>query len=173
MSFSEFEAAIVSSALKTVARHWNEARGARRMPGWNDIKPSAIAAHLPIVWSYKYDRSSDSFTGRLAGERISTLFGSGGVRGRPLAEGFPPDRYAAALARFKKVLAGPALMRGNGLLLRHFDRYGFGERIIMPLADYGVDADGIFGATEYDMKPVPLTPKESARGEVEDWYALD
>jgi hypothetical protein len=72
--------------VKTVLAHWNDIRGGRRMPRWADIQPRAIAAKLPIVWSYKYDHTTGTFTGRLAGARIAHLFGKS-FPGLPLAEG--------------------------------------------------------------------------------------
>ena len=77
--------AIGSADLKQIAAHWREAKGARSMPSWNDIRPSAIAAQLPIFWSYKYDPATEEFTGRLAGERITRMFGKD-FRGMPLRE---------------------------------------------------------------------------------------
>jgi hypothetical protein len=172
MSFEKFETAIVSSALRAVARHWNAARGVRRIPGWTDLRPSAIAPHLPIVWSYKYDRAGDIFTGRLAGERISSIFGKN-FRGIPMAEAYPSDEYPALFARSKRVVTEPAFMRGSGLVFRHLDRYGTGERIIMPLAEDGKYVDGILGATEYSMNATPPAWDNLATGELEEWYALD
>ena len=169
MSFEAFETAIVSPALKSVARHWNEARGSRRMPGWNNIKPSAIAAQLSIVWAYKYDRASDSFTQRLAGTRITDIFGSSG-RGLPMADIYPPKDFAVALARFKRVVSTRAFMRGNGVMFRHLDRYGSGERIMMPLAEDGLHVDGIFGATEYRVSGMQPTPEILTMGEIEVWF---
>ena len=59
MSFLDFERSISSAALKAVARHWNDARRDRLMPDWTNIRPSAIAGQLSIIWSYKYDRVTD------------------------------------------------------------------------------------------------------------------
>lgn len=170
MSFGAFEKAIVSPALKIVALHWNDVRGARKMPGWSDIRPGAIAGHLPIVWSYKYDRATDSFTGRLAGERITAIFGKS-LRGVPMTEIYPVDDYPALFARTKRTVLEPAFMRGHGLVFRHLNRYGTGERIMMPLADDGENGDGMIGATEYNSILEP-TRELLAAGEVEEWFAL-
>ncbi len=142
------------------------------MPGWSNIKPSAIAPHLPIVWSYKYDRVSDTFTGRLAGERITSLFGKS-FRGLSMEDAYPADEYPALFARSKRVVTEPAFMRGSGLVFRHLDRYGTGERIIMPLAEDGEHGDGILGATEYRMNATPPTREILTAGEMETWCPLD
>src|SRR5271157_976920 len=85
MSFRAFDLAIMSPALRHIAEHWNDARGSRAMPSWDDIRPSQITAELPIIWSYKYDRTAEVFTGRLAGNRIEEVFGKS-FRGSPMAE---------------------------------------------------------------------------------------
>jgi hypothetical protein len=171
MGFQDIERAAATPALKAVARHWNDARGTRRMPSWADIKPSAIAAHLAIVWSYRYDRASDTFTGRLAGEKITAIFGKS-LRGLPMTEIFPTDQYPALFARAKRVVIEPAFMRGHGLVFQHLGRYGTGERIILPLADDGEHGDGLLGATEYSVTAEP-TREQFATGEIEEWFALD
>jgi hypothetical protein len=169
MSFAAFEATIVSPALKAIARHWNEARGARRMPGWSNLKPSAMAPHLPIVWACTYDRVTDTFTGRLGGERITSLFGKT-FRGLQMAEDY---QYPAFFARAKRIVTEPAFMRGHGLVYRHLDRYGTGERIMMPLADDGEHGDGVFGATEYNMSSATPTQESIQAGEAVSWFRLD
>jgi hypothetical protein len=170
MSFIAFEKAIISPALKIIALHWNDARGTRTMPGWSDIKPGAIASHLPIVWSYKYDRANDSFTSRLAGERMTAIFGRS-LRGVPMTDIYPANEYPALFARTKRAVMEPAFMRGHGLVFRHLNRYGTGERIMLPLADDGENGDGMIGATEYNMVSEP-TRELLAAGEVEEWFAL-
>ena len=170
MSFEAFELAIVSPALKTVARHWNETRGARVLPGWSDIRPGAIAPQLSIVWSYRYERETDSFIGRLAGERIEAIFGKS-MRGLPMKQAYPEDEFPELFARSKRVLQEPSLMRGHGVVFRHLHRYGTGERIIMPLGEDGVTGDGIFGATEYNVA-AEATRRIHSAGETIEWYAL-
>lgn len=171
MSFDAFERAIVSPALTVVARHWNEARGSRKLPGWSSIKPSAIAAQLSIIWSYKYDRLTDTFTGRLAGERISAVFGKS-LRGLPMTEAYPKDEYPTLFARSKRVVLEPCFMRGHGVVFRHLQKFGTGERIVLPLAEDGVTGDGIFGATDYHIDSAP-THETIEAGEVLEWFAVD
>jgi hypothetical protein len=148
MSFETFLAAVLSPELRDVALHWEAARGPRPMPGWTDIDPAAIARHLPIVWSWKYDRTSDSFVGRLSGEDINAVFGKS-VRGVPMKDFFADWQYDLIFARHKRVVIEPAFARGSGPVFIHARRYGTGERVILPLAADGVQGDGILGATVY------------------------
>ncbi len=161
-------AGIKSPALKGVARHWAEARGGRLMPGWNDIRPSRIANHLPVVWAYSYDRASDSFTGRLAGDRIEAVFGKS-FRQTPLSEIFPPGQYEDVFLRAKRVINEPAMCRGEGLVFKQLDRYGYGERIILPLASDGVHGDGLLGCTEYHSIECLYDPSVE---HIDEWYSL-
>lgn len=75
MDFAAFESSIVSENLRAIARHWQSARGQNALPAWSDIRPSAIAKQLPIVWSFTYDAAQDEFVGKLGGEAITLLVG--------------------------------------------------------------------------------------------------
>jgi hypothetical protein len=152
VSFDRFLAAIEAPALREIASHWNAARGAKRMPAWKDIDPAAIYRHLPIVWSWKYDRDADTLTGRLSGEEINAVFGRG-VRGVPMKEFFADGQYDLIFERYRRVVTEPAFARGSGPVFTHARKHGSGERIIMPLAEDGVHGDGVFGATVYQITP--------------------
>jgi hypothetical protein len=149
MSFEDFRASIASERLRNVAEHWRSAKGARRMPGWKDIRPSRIAAELPLIWTYRYDAATDSFTGRLAGDTIERVLGQS-FRGTPMAVLYAKHDYSEFFARCKRVVCEPSLSRSEGTVFKHVDRYGIGERIVMPLADNGENGDGVLGATVYD-----------------------
>ncbi len=161
MSFQDFLAAIKSPDLRSIALHWQAVRGSKRMPGWKDIDPAAIASYLRIVWSWKYDSASDTFTGRLAGDAIIDAFGEN-LRGKPMKEFFRGRQYERMFARHKRVVVEPAFAHGIGPVFLHAGRHGQGERIIMPLASDGIHGDGIFGATIYSPQP-SAPPAEAAR----------
>jgi hypothetical protein len=168
MSFEDFARAIASPELKHIAQHWDERRGLREMPSWDDIRPSQIAAQLPYLWVYKYDRATDTFTGRLAGDRIEHVFAKS-FRGTPMTELYPPKDYPRLFARTKRVACEPALFLGRGMVFSHVDHFGQGERIMMPLADDGVLGDGVLGATLYDsVGGIPA----AGQSEDESWFSL-
>jgi hypothetical protein len=171
MSFEQFAQAIVSGALGEIAQHWNAARGSRAMPGWNDIRPAKISRHLSILWSWRYDRPTDSFTGRLAGDAIEAIFGKS-FRGTAMTDLFDPSEYPAIFARHRRVVTEPCFFRGHGVVFRHLSRYGRGERIIMPLADNGADGDGILGATVYQSIMGTIADDRAAGAEQEEWFGL-
>lgn len=157
MMYADFERAIASPALKDVAMHWNAVRQGRRMPRWTDIIPSRIAAHLSLVWSFKYDAARDIFTGRLVGERIARHIGKD-FRGLSLAEAYPADALPWVAVLFKRVVSEPALYAHAGPLFHQMGRPHPGERILLPLSEDGTAADGILGATVlHEATAMPLT----------------
>ena len=169
MSFAEFEKSIASVALKNLARHWDEARGNRTMPAWCDIKPGQISNVLPIIWAYTYDVQNDAFTGRVAGDRIVEAFGKS-FRGLPLAAIQPPEAFPWVHRLLRRVVTEPTAYRGTGRVFQQFERYGHGERIILPFG--GAHGGGVLGATDYHRSD--LVPGVSAGpvGESETWFSL-
>ncbi len=153
MAFDELLRRISDGALRDVAIHWNEARGQRRMPGWSDISPRAIARHLPLIWSWKYDALTDLFVGRLAGEEIVQAFGEN-LRGKTAEEFFKDRGGEAVIARHRRVVTEPACYHGQGAVFSHARRIVTGERIILPLAEDGEKGDGILGATIYSFTDI-------------------
>jgi hypothetical protein len=169
--FSEFETAISSAALKEVARHWHSLVRDGRLPSWSDIRPSAIKAHLPVVWCYDYDPGLDDFVGRLAGHEIAGV-SSKSFKGTRLSELRPNDKYPRSLIRAKRVVQEPALYRGYGIVYRTAERRGFGERIVMPLAANGSQPAAIFGATEFKSISEWARSSPDPNAEDEKWFSL-
>lgn len=172
MSFADFAQSIVSANLRHVAEVWYQARNGRQMPAWNDINPARLKAQLPIVWSYTYDESRDDFVGRLAGQSILAM-SSGQFKGLWLSEIRPPDKYPRSLARARRIVKEPALYRGEGLVYQTAERFGFGERISLPISHRGEAGAGIFGATEFRSCGDWERDWPADKCEVENWFALD
>lgn len=168
MSFDAFEQKIRSPALKQVAAHWHQVRGVRPMPRWEDIKPAKIAAHLSIIWSYRYDRNADMLVGRLAGDKIERIFGKT-FRGAPMSTLYPADQFPAMFAKFRRVVLEPAFHIELGMVFKSLEAYGSGERIAMPTSSDGSTADGIIGATVYETFEPTHTPAEPNR---DSWYPV-
>jgi hypothetical protein len=154
MSYASFRAAITEPALREIAAHWDAVRGDRRMPAWRDIDAYALAPHLPIIWSWRYDIIRKTFIGRLAGEEINAMLGVS-IRGKTIEECFAPDVAAVVRQRYQAVMDGPAFMFSYGKVFASAGRTGQGERIVVPLAEDGVRPDGVLGATVYRLGIVP------------------
>ena len=175
MSYEHFCAAITEPALIAVAEHWNAARAGRAMPAWRDIDPAAIKKHLPIVWSWRWDPALGTFIGRLAGDEIIAVLGKN-THGRRIDEVFRPEARSAVLARYKRVIDEPALMRGHGKVFRLSGGFGHGERIAMPLASDFTHGDGVLGATIYriGLRPTARDPVAiDPLGELIAFFPLD
>ena len=175
MSYDHFIASIEDEALAAVAIHWNSARKALRMPAWRAIDPSAMKHHLPKVWAWRFDTRSGTFIGRLAGEEIIAVLGAN-IHGKRLDECFSAVASGLVLERYKAVMDGPNLMHSYGKVFLHAGGQGTGERIVLPLADDGIQGDGVIGATVYRLG-IGLTGLDKAsidhQNEIIDFYPLD
>lgn len=140
------------------------------MPCWDALQPSALARQLPILWAYRYDRETGRFVGRLAGDKITQIFGKS-IRGVPMENVFPPDAFECAYELLQGVVREPAIHLSSGRVFGYLGRLGLGESIILPLASDGVLADGILGATEYHYSrtAADTVAKDASR---ETWYSL-
>jgi len=143
---------IQSDRLLRLLEHWSAVRGQRLMPAWQQIDATEIAPVLSIIWSWKYDRMADSFTGRIAGDEIRTMVGRP-ITGVPMADYFEGWNYEQIFIRHKRVVTEPAIALERGLVFYRGDYCGLGERLILPLAGDGVRGDGIVGATSYHLQP--------------------
>ena len=171
MDFLEFCRSIASPALRAVTLHWDEVRGARKMPSWQDIKPKAIAPHVPVVWAYKFDRQSNEFIGRLAGDRIAGAYGKS-FRGLTLAQIHSArDRYRTGRALLLRVISEPAIFFGHGRVFQLDGEFRSGERIMLPLSSDGLLGDGVFGATEAGLLPALHQPVQGYN-DIGDWFSL-
>ncbi|MBI1261726.1 MAG: PAS domain-containing protein [Rhizobiales bacterium] len=150
MSFALLLAKIESPALKTLALHWQEARGTKQMPAWRDINPARIARQLPDIWSWKYDPAIDDFIGRLVGENINQTLGES-IRGKRASEFFRNRGGSAMIDRARRVIAEPCYFHSHGSVYANLARHVEGERIILPLAEDGWSADSVLGMTVYQM----------------------
>lgn len=173
MGFDDFLRSVQAPQLREIALHWQAARGPKRMPAWSDIDPAAIARHLPIVWSWKYDRATDEFTGRLAGEVINGLYGKP-MRGARMSEFFAPSHYRRIFANHRRIVVEPALGHAIGAVYVHTERNGYGERVLLPLAANGQTGDGLFGASLYSFdRPLAIANRLNPEPEPTKFFPLD
>jgi hypothetical protein len=166
--FDSFIARIKSAGLLAIALHWREARSNKRIPAWADLTPSAISPYLTQLWSFRYDRQADEFIARLAGNRIMMATGHS-FRGTTLKELHPPAIYKMSHEAFTRIISEPAVYRCAGPLFRAGGKIIEGERIVLPLAEDGEHADGLLGASEYQV-PTATGPFELL-SENPEWYS--
>lgn len=170
--FGLFLRQIESEKLRAVANHWDQARGGQAMPSFRALRPATIAAFLPIIWIYSYDRETRRFTGRLAGERISQAFGKN-FRGIALEDVHPPHLLQPMHDRMSRVVLEPCCYHNHGALFRKTGQTGMGERIMLPLADDGVHGDGILGASDYELPGISaVSGTVELISDDERWFSL-
>jgi hypothetical protein len=175
VSFSSFLSTIESPDIRAVAEHWQVARGGKRMPAWRDIDPVMLGPRLRNVWSWKFDRKTELFTGRLAGEAIDTIFGKS-LRGADMEPFYGAELYARVYPKHRRVVVEPAFMHGKGFVFIRVGRSVVGERISMPLAEDGEHGDSIFGATVYrPLEEIDFDKRAGLdfSGEVAQFFPLD
>lgn len=150
MDYETLRREIRSPALQAVLAHWHQARGTSPMPKWTDLRPSQMARQLSIIWAYKFDSRTLQFTGRLAGNRITEGYGKN-FRGTRLEDLHPPKLLPRIYEDMLRVVETPCAYKSSGTLFRKGLVRGVGERLALPLGDGR--ADGLIGATDYELVP--------------------
>lgn len=160
---------IQSPPLRAVAQAWNQARGGKPMPGWENLSASTLHPYGKMLWGFAYDRKSGVFTGCLAGRRLGAWVGEN-FHGGQLQDLHSPANYPEAQRILTRIVTTPLAFRSSGCL---FKADGFvinGERIVLPLAEDGQNGDGVLGASAYT--PPPLLGTVEMVHENVEWYAV-
>ena len=139
---------IADPRIALIWRHWLGARGGKAMPSRRAIDPTAILGALPILYLYDYLPESGRFFCRLAGEEIQAGSGVRGVK-KHLDELFPPEIGAIIQRRYRRVVDTPCMVYAHGLMRTIVGMVMPIERLVLPLSDDGVAANGLIGATVY------------------------
>ena len=147
--FESFVSGIESPSLRAVAQHWNQARGGKLMPAWDDLSSAALAPHFKLLWGFKFDRQKGEFTGRLAGTHIREWLGAN-FWGAKLEDIHPPYALEDARAFLTKVVMTPGAGLCSGRLFTIGGQTVTGERMALPLAQDGVHADGVLGTSDFE-----------------------
>ena len=121
------------------------------------------------MWSYAYHSTSDSFIGRLAGDRVSVIFGKN-FHGLPMSDVQPTHNYLSLFAKCKRVITEPALYHGTGITYSRMGMSYGGERIIMPLENVETGDLSVFGATDFPSRFPDDAEKINFDTEVGYWF---
>ncbi len=140
---------IADPRIALMWRHWLAARGGKAMPSRRAIDPTAILGALPILYMYDYLPESGRFFCRLAGEEIQAGSGVRGVK-KHLDELFPSEVGATIQRRYRRVVDTPCMVYAHGLMRTIVGMVMPIERLVLPLSDDGVTANGLIGATVYN-----------------------
>lgn len=170
--FATFRARIRSPALRALADDWNAARGTRRMPFWDDVRPDATAPYLGSMWAFDYHRGSGEFTGRLAGSAIMQNFGRSFL-GTSLRDLHTAPAFETAQAVLMRTVSEPACSRWSGGLYKIGDKIVEGERLLLPMGADAAHPDGVLGASQFDS--FPLSHKHGqivVMADIAEWYRI-
>jgi len=148
MSFDAYSQAVTSPLLRAIAARWGAARGSTILPAWENIDLRELAAEVSLIWVYRYDTQTGRFTGRLAGDRITKGLGKN-LRGLPLDDAHSAKDYLWVHRYLTRVVRETVGYRSAGRLFQQAGRFIEGERIALPLASDGFQADGVLGASDY------------------------
>jgi hypothetical protein len=168
-NFENFLSRIESQALRAVAQHWHEVRGKNLMPSWADLTSPAFSPYFKMLWGFQYDREAKQFRGWLAGHKLRKWVDArfnGGLY-QDLA---PPQNYEETQQYLTRIVTASQVFRTSGRLFIVNDIAVTGERILLPVAADGKNADGVFGASDYVSPPL-LGPAELVH-ENREWYRI-
>lgn len=168
-SLGEFIASTQSAALQAILRHWHGARGASRLPSFDQLRLYELSSGINRMWVYRYERRTGSFTGRLAGDQVARAFGKD-FRDMPLEQAHSAKAYLWVHRVLTRTVTEPAIYRSAGTLYHQAGQDIPGERIALPLADDGVNCDGVLGVSDY-QDPKLSGPFELIT-ERETWLSL-
>jgi hypothetical protein len=160
---------IQSAALRALAQHWRDVRGAKRMPSWADIYAADLSPYLNMLWGYKYDPKTKEFRAELAGNRLRKWIDEK-FRGKRIQDLTSASNYEEIRRHLIRIVTTPLAVRSSGRLFTVGDYDVIGERIALPLAENGKTVDGIIGASEY--WPPPLLGPVKLIHENLEWYEI-
>ena len=132
---------------------WRLARCGALVPLKQNFDPLAVPHLLPSLWLYRLDRGTDTFTCRLAGERINAAWGYS-IAGHTSEDIFGVSDNAVIVSIWMAILETPLVHYGRGEVLSGNSLY-LAERLVLPLLDEAGEANFILGLSLYDFGSTP------------------
>lgn len=163
------------SRISSFYDYWNGLRATGTLPAQDSIDPAHIAPLLPFVWLVRWNDQVDDFVYRLAGENVLDIVRQP-VRHKRLGALYEPVFAETLRRRFHRLCSGPTAYYERGRVYRHIDRYGFGERLALPLADEEGRNRLVIGCTVYaatNWPPALTAPPSTPDPEIGVYTNLD
>lgn len=133
--------------LLDLLQYWSGKRAGRLAPSRQDIDPSEIGALLSCIYLVDFEEP-DVFRYRVAGTVIAETFGHGNLKGKTLGDILSPRGRDFVTSRWLPVIREGAVVCMKGQIYNSMNRYAFGERLLLPLADDPDDViTGLLGVT--------------------------
>lgn len=155
---------IAEPEVRRLADYWISKRGGRPMPARRDFDPTEIPWALSRFFLVDYDRATETYRYRVAGEEIERVFarfsGSTSMRGVTLEEMLPASSVEVVRKRWRPLVDRGDLVYMSGLIYIAAERIPIGGRIMLPLSESGdTTVTGMVGFTVCDWR----RPSELAR----------
>jgi hypothetical protein len=155
MALSDLVARLQEPRLVSFVTCWHQARGSRAVPRWRDLDPGLLRHVMPYAWSWEYDRATDEFTGKLAGEQLLDVMGRG-FRGAKGHEYFKAGEADLVLGRHRRVILERLGMVTTGLVFATSGSGATGQRVALPVASRSEgEADTVLGVTLFAFGVAP------------------
>jgi hypothetical protein len=173
MGLSALISRIVDPRLSEFVACWDEARGERPAPHWRDLDIGGLKRVLANIWAWEYDRASDIWTGKLAGEEIMHVLGRG-FRGAKAHEYFQGRQRDLIIGRHKRIVFDTMGMVNTGRVFWHAGSFAMGQRVALPVMTRGDVCDTVLGVTFYKFNaPVTKPIRAEAGDEEAEFFTLE
>jgi hypothetical protein len=155
--------------------YWNGLRSSGGVPSVRDFDPVDVGPLLTHLWMARWEREAQDFVYRLAGEGILSA-NRRPMRLLPLSKIYSPAIASSLRVRYQRICTTPAIYHAQGTIYVHLDRFGTGERLILPLLDMTGSPTMVIGCTVYALSNWSQNKRPSPTDEepeIQNYLSLD
>jgi hypothetical protein len=128
--------------------YWSGLRQGAAVPSVRVFDPIDIAPLLQYIWLARWDEEKQDFVYRLAGESVLAA-NRRQMRHQSLAEIYGDKTASRLRSRYQRICSTPLLFHSSGSVYDHLNRFGNGERLVLPLSDEAGRRTVVVGCTIY------------------------
>lgn len=139
-----------SDRIGRLFSYWTALRPDGGVPNIASFDPLEVPDLLPNLWMAAWQDEHEDFVYRVAGDAILT-FHDRPMHRRRLHEIYPKPLARTLRDRFRLICAEPCLYHSRGTIYILINRYGVGERLILPFVDRDATTPVILGLTDYQV----------------------
>lgn len=139
-----------SEPIGRLFRYWTRLRNNGDVPGIETFDPLQVPDLLPNLWLAGWQDEVGDFVYRVAGDVILA------TNDRPMHRRSLREIYPETLARnlrdqFTLICAEPCVYHSKGPVYIRINRYGMGERLILPFRGRDGSSPVVLGCTDYHI----------------------
>ncbi len=127
-------------------RYWNSLRDGSAVPSLSDFDPTEVPRHLPLIWLVGWDAEAGDYVYRVAGEMVLAAHQCP-MRGVPLSQIYRSAVAATVRNRFNRICREANLYYAAGTIYSEPDRFGVGERLVLPMVGQDGSDMQVLGCT--------------------------